>query len=110
RSPVVARFRAARPGADVCVVRASFAIRRIRVRGHAGPGRGDHRLPADPRESGAATDRSGVMKQRGKVAMSADEVAAFLARSRKLQLATINRDGTPHLVTMYYVMLDGRIA
>jgi len=50
------------------------------------------------------------MKQRGKVAMSADEVAAFLARSRKLQLATINRDGTPHLVTMYYVMLDGRIA
>lgn len=50
------------------------------------------------------------MKQRDKVAMTADEVAAFLAGSRKLQLATINRDGTPHLVTMYYVMLDGRIA
>ncbi len=50
------------------------------------------------------------MKQRDKVAMAADEVAAFLAGSRKLQLATINRDGTPHLVTMYYVMLDGRIA
>jgi PPOX class probable F420-dependent enzyme len=50
------------------------------------------------------------MKQRDKVAMTADEVAAFLAGSRKLQLATINRDGTPHLVTMYYVMLDGQIA
>ena len=50
------------------------------------------------------------MKQRDKVAMTADEAAAFLGRSRKLQLATINRDGTPHLVTMYYVMLDGRIA
>jgi PPOX class probable F420-dependent enzyme len=50
------------------------------------------------------------MKPRDKVAMTADEVAAFLAGSRKLQLATINRDGTPHLVTMYYVMLDGRIA
>jgi PPOX class probable F420-dependent enzyme len=50
------------------------------------------------------------MKQHDKVAMTADEVAAFLAGSRKLQLATINRDGTPHLVTMYYVMLDGRIA
>jgi PPOX class probable F420-dependent enzyme len=50
------------------------------------------------------------MKQRDKVAMTADEAAAFLAGSRKLQLATINRDGTPHLVTMYYVMLDGRIA
>jgi PPOX class probable F420-dependent enzyme len=50
------------------------------------------------------------MKQRDQVAMSADEIAVFLAGSRKLQLATINPDGTPHLVTMYYVVLDGRIA
>ncbi len=49
------------------------------------------------------------MKQRDRVAMTAEEVAAFLAQARKLQLATINRDGTPHLVTMYYVLLDGRI-
>src|SRR5262249_9347458 len=38
------------------------------------------------------------------------EVAARLAESRKLQLATINGDGTPHLVTMFYVMLGGQIA
>ena len=50
------------------------------------------------------------MKQRDKVAMTEPEVAGFLAASRKLQLATINRDGTPHLVAMYYVMLGGRIA
>jgi PPOX class probable F420-dependent enzyme len=50
------------------------------------------------------------MKQRDKVAMTGEEAAAFLAQARKLQLATINRDGTPHLVTMYYVLLDGRIA
>ena len=50
------------------------------------------------------------MTQRDQVAMTADEIAAFLAGSRKLQLATINRDGTPHLVAMYYVMLGGRIA
>ncbi len=49
------------------------------------------------------------MKQRDRVAMTAEEVAAFLAQARKLQLATINRDGTPHLVTMYYVLLDERI-
>jgi PPOX class probable F420-dependent enzyme len=49
------------------------------------------------------------MKQRDRVAMTAAEVTAFLEASRKLQLATINRDGTPHLVTMYYVMLDGQI-
>lgn len=41
--------------------------------------------------------------------MSDDEVAAFLAEARKLQLATINRDGTPHLVTMFHAVLDGRI-
>jgi PPOX class probable F420-dependent enzyme len=41
--------------------------------------------------------------------MAAGEIAAFLAGSRKLQLATINPDGTPHLVTMYYVMLNRQI-
>ena len=50
------------------------------------------------------------MKQRDRVAMTADEAAALLAESRKLQLATINPDGTPHLVTMFYVLLGGRIA
>jgi PPOX class probable F420-dependent enzyme len=49
------------------------------------------------------------MKQRDRVAMSAQEVAALLAESRKVQLATISRDGTPHLVAMYYVMIDGQI-
>src|SRR6266851_9329649 len=49
------------------------------------------------------------MKQRDRVAMTADEVAAFLTGFRKVQLATINQDGTPHLVAMYYVMLDDQI-
>jgi PPOX class probable F420-dependent enzyme len=42
--------------------------------------------------------------------MTDAEIAAFLAGHRKVQLATINRDGTPHLVAMYYVMLGGQIA
>lgn len=42
--------------------------------------------------------------------MAADAVAAMLAQSRKVQLATINPDGTPHLVTMFYVLHEGRIA
>ena len=50
------------------------------------------------------------MKQRDRVAMTGQEVADMLAEFRKLQLASINRDGTPHLVTMYYAMLGGRIA
>lgn len=50
------------------------------------------------------------MSQRGDVAMPAEDVAAHLAHGRKLQLATVNRDGTPHLVSMFYAIHDGRIA
>ncbi len=50
------------------------------------------------------------MKQRDRVAMTPDEVAAMLAASRKVQLATINPDGWPHLVTMYYTLIGGNIA
>jgi len=50
------------------------------------------------------------MKQRDLVAMSDAEVAALLGSARKVQLATINPDGTPHLVTMFYALIDGRIA
>jgi PPOX class probable F420-dependent enzyme len=50
------------------------------------------------------------VKQRDQVAMTEAEVAALLAASRKVQLATINPDGTPHLVTMFYTLIDGRIA
>ena len=42
--------------------------------------------------------------------MTAEEATALLAGSHKLQLATINIHGTAHLVTMFYVMLGGRIA
>ncbi|MEV0996138.1 pyridoxamine 5'-phosphate oxidase family protein [Nonomuraea sp. NPDC050202] len=50
------------------------------------------------------------MNQRARIAMSDDEVTAFLEGSRKLQLATINPDGTPHLVTMFYGLDEGRIS
>lgn len=41
--------------------------------------------------------------------MSDAEVRAFLAEPHKLQLATLNSDGTPHLVTMYYDVFDGHV-
>ena len=47
------------------------------------------------------------MKQRDQVAMTSDEAAGLLAAGRKVQLATNGADGFPHLVTMYYVMIDG---
>jgi PPOX class probable F420-dependent enzyme len=50
------------------------------------------------------------MSERDRVAMTADEVQAMLAEHRKVQLATLNPDGSVHLVTMFYTLLDGQIA
>ncbi|WP_433350384.1 pyridoxamine 5'-phosphate oxidase family protein [Microtetraspora malaysiensis] len=50
------------------------------------------------------------MNQRSRIAMSDEEVAGLLGEDRKLQLGTINPDGTPHMVTMFYGLVDGKIA
>jgi PPOX class probable F420-dependent enzyme len=42
--------------------------------------------------------------------MSESEVRDFLASNMKVQVASIGRDGTPHLTTLFYVLLDGRIS
>lgn len=43
--------------------------------------------------------------------MSTDEVRDYLAASMKVQVASINADGSPHLTTLFYVLDDdGRIA
>lgn len=49
------------------------------------------------------------MKQRDKVAMTDAEVQQLLASQHKVQLATNGRNGFPHLVTMYYTLVDGLI-
>ena len=49
------------------------------------------------------------MSQRDLLRMSDDEVAAFLREGRHSQVATINRDGTPHVVPLSYVVIDGRL-
>ena len=50
------------------------------------------------------------MNSRAAVAMTEKEVAALVAEQRKMHLGTINRDGSPHLVTMFYGMVDDKIA
>ncbi len=47
---------------------------------------------------------------RVRTGLTGDETAALLAEGTKLHLATVNPDGTPHLVTMFYALVDGRIA
>lgn len=43
------------------------------------------------------------MARRDQIRMTDAEAQAFLAAGRDLQVASINADGTPHLVTMWYV-------
>jgi PPOX class probable F420-dependent enzyme len=42
--------------------------------------------------------------------MTDEEVAEFLATERTLQVASIGPDGAPHLVPMWFAVVDGRIA
>ncbi len=47
------------------------------------------------------------MSRRAAIAMTPAEVEAFLAEERVLTVATIGRDGWPHLMPLWYVVRDG---
>jgi PPOX class probable F420-dependent enzyme len=47
--------------------------------------------------------------RREQIRMDAGEQAAFIAAARSLQVATINRDGSPHLSTLWFAMVDDAI-
>jgi PPOX class probable F420-dependent enzyme len=50
------------------------------------------------------------MAGRDAVCMSAVEIGDFLADNLKVQVASIGKDGAPHLTTLFYVVHDSRIA
>ena len=47
--------------------------------------------------------------ERSKIVMSDDEIAEFIERSRTATMATVLPSGRPHLVAMWYAVLDGEI-
>jgi pyridoxamine 5'-phosphate oxidase-like protein len=49
------------------------------------------------------------MSRRASIAMSDEEVAAFLDQERTLTCATVGSDGWPHLMPLWYVVRDGEI-
>jgi PPOX class probable F420-dependent enzyme len=49
------------------------------------------------------------VSERRQLSMSDDEVAAFLGSERRAHVATINPDGSPHVVPLSYVVIDGRL-
>ncbi len=48
-------------------------------------------------------------KRRDEVAMTDDEIWSFIEGQKIVQVATINRDGTPHLVPLWFAIVDGDI-
>jgi PPOX class probable F420-dependent enzyme len=49
------------------------------------------------------------MNRREQIHMSDEEIRAFLEEQRILQVATIDHDGWPHLVAMWYVLIDDQV-
>ncbi len=47
--------------------------------------------------------------ERAKIVMSDGEIAEFIERSRTATMATVLPSGRPHLVAMWYAVLDGEI-
>jgi PPOX class probable F420-dependent enzyme len=47
--------------------------------------------------------------QRSQIEMTDEEIAAFLERSRTATMGTIGPGGAPHLVAMWYAVVDGQI-
>lgn len=51
------------------------------------------------------------MKRREQIQMTEQEIAQFLEQGRSLSVASINPDGAPHLVAMWYALTDdGKVA
>jgi PPOX class probable F420-dependent enzyme len=47
------------------------------------------------------------IKQRSQIEMSEEEIAAFIASQRTANLATIGATGQPHVVAMWFGVIDG---
>jgi len=50
------------------------------------------------------------MSGRDAVKMTDDELTSFLDDNVKVQVASVGKDGAPHLTTLFYVVLDGEVA
>ena len=48
-------------------------------------------------------------KQRSQIEMSDAEVQDFLEQSRTATMATVGPDGMPHLVAMWFGLIDGEV-
>ena len=47
--------------------------------------------------------------QRSQIVMSDEEIATFLEQSRTATMVTIGPNGMPHVVAMWYGLIDGKV-
>ena len=59
---------------------------------------------------GAAAEMGKGVNQRAKIRMTDEEIDEFLHGKHTMSLASINADGSIHLVAMWYGFLEGEIA
>jgi PPOX class probable F420-dependent enzyme len=50
------------------------------------------------------------MSRRDLIRMNGEEIRAFLQAQRTLQVATIDHDGWPHLIAMWYALINDQVA
>jgi PPOX class probable F420-dependent enzyme len=50
-----------------------------------------------------------MAKQRDRIRMSEAEIAAFLDDCKSLNVATLDKEGSPHLTTLWFAVKDGKI-
>lgn len=50
-----------------------------------------------------------MAKQRDRIRMTDEEVEAFLESSKSLIVATLDKEGAPHLTTLWFALSDGAI-
>lgn len=49
------------------------------------------------------------VNQRAQITMTDEEISSFIARSRTATMATIGPSGVPHLVAMWFAVIDGQV-
>lgn len=47
--------------------------------------------------------------RRDHIRMTEDEVTAFVEEQKNLQVACLDRDGSPHLSTLWFAVMDGKL-
>ena len=50
-----------------------------------------------------------MAKRRDAIRMSDEETWKFIEERKSLQVATLGRDGSPHLTTLWFAIVDGEI-